>query len=98
MTDNTQGLAPDTATGSVNNLINPTPSFGHQLVGAHFNPSGDNVVDVVKGLFAQIANIVEDHQRRPQEKSRLEGILYQHTIGEILNAQMNVVKLLTLKY
>jgi len=30
--------------------------------------------------------------------SKLKDTLYQHAIGEILNAQMNVVKVLTYKY
>lgn len=85
----------------------PTPSeaptFGMKLVGITFNPSGDAKVNQAKQLCAQLADLIYD-ERSPKatgvikERSELENQLYNHTIGEILNAQMNVVKLLTLKY
>lgn len=73
-------------------------TFGERLVGLNFNPSNDDKVGQAKKLFAQIADLVEEHKNRPEETTQLESQLYPHTIGEILNAQMNVVKLLTLKY
>lgn len=53
-----------------------------------------------KQLFAQLANLAQEHYCRDEysQKSDLEVQIYNHTIGEILNAQMNLVKLLTLKY
>jgi len=73
------------------------PTFGMQLVGINFNPSGDPKVHRAKELFAQVADLVKtDFDKEPA--SELKSQLYNHTIGEILNAQMNVVKLLTLKY
>lgn len=80
-----------------------TMTFGMQLVGISFNPSGDPNVNKAKQLCAQLADLVQTI-RYPKatgeikERSELENLLYTHTIGEILNAQMNVVKLLTLKY
>lgn len=77
----------------------PTPvemTFGEMLVGAKFNPSNDNNVAHAKRLCAELADLVND-QPHP-ESSQLSRRLYDHTIGEILNAQMNVVKFLTLKH
>lgn len=74
-------------------------TFGQKLVGVNFNPSADDKVDRVKRLFAEAADIMrEDAYSGVGEISELKSRLYSHAIGEILNAQMNVVKVLTLKY
>lgn len=72
-------------------------TFGEKLVGLTFNPSKDDKVAVAKRLCAQLMDLVNS-ERENRETTQLENILYNHTVGEILNAQMNVVKLLTLKY
>lgn len=72
-------------------------TFGEKLVGLNFNPSNDDGVSKAKRLCAELMDLVES-ERQNKESSRLDNLLYQHTVGEILNAQMNVVKLLTLKY
>lgn len=72
-------------------------SFGQQLVGLSFNPSGDPKVQRAKELCAELADLLQDHVSG-RETSPFEQQLYNHTIGEILNAQMNVVKVLTFKY
>ncbi len=77
-------------------------SFGQNLVGLTFNPSGDAKVQRAKELCAELADlIVADKLSRAfpgeNEPSELYKQLYSHAIGEILNAQMNVVKVLTLK-
>ena len=72
-------------------------SFGERLVGLTFNPSNDPKVQRAKALCAEIADLLHDHISN-KETNPLEQQLYNHTIGEILNAQMNVVKVLTLKY
>lgn len=72
-------------------------TFGEQLVGLTFNPSGDDKVTKAKRLCAELADLLKD-EYNIRESSTLSAMLYQHTIGEILNAQMNVVKCLTLKY
>jgi hypothetical protein len=76
------------------------PSFGKQLVGLSFNPSGDPKITKVKELCAELADITYEHWCRDaySEKSNMENQLYNHTVGEILNAQMNIVKLLSFKY
>jgi hypothetical protein len=72
-------------------------TFGEKLVGTTFNPSGDDKVAKAKQLCAELANLLHD-DFTSQGRSGLAAALYEHTIGEILNAQMNVVKVLTLKY
>jgi hypothetical protein len=80
--------------------MNTGLTFGEKLVGLSFNPSQDPKVDRVKQLCADLADIAYDHWCRDaySEKSNMENQLYNHTIGEILNAQMNIVKLLTFKH
>lgn len=73
------------------------PTFGERLVGITFNPSGDPRVQRAKELCAELADLVSD-EFNSKESSYLSKALYDHTLGEILNAQMNVVKLLTFKY
>jgi hypothetical protein len=75
----------------------PALTFGEKLVGLSFNPSKDSDVDTAKRLCAQLADLVHSKFDRA-EQTEVSRHLYSHTIGEILNAQMNVVKLLTLKY
>jgi hypothetical protein len=71
-------------------------TFGEQLVGLSFNPSGDEDVHRVKELAAEMAEILK---RRYSEdpKTPVKSLLFDHAVGEILNAQMTVVKVITLK-
>ena len=80
--------------------MNTGLTFGEKLVGISFNPSQDLKVDRVTQLCAELADITYDHWCRDaySEKSFLENSLLQNTLGEILNAQMNSVKLLTFQY
>ncbi len=73
------------------------PTFGEKLVGITFNPSGDPKVQRVKELCAELADLVSD-EYNSRENTYLVKVLYDHTLVEILNAQMNAVKLLTFKY
>jgi len=80
-------------------------TFGEKLVGLTFNPSGDAKVQRAKELCAELADLLQEDREDRLEKvingsllaSGLYNTLYDHAIGEILNAQMNVVKVLTLK-
>lgn len=72
-------------------------TFGEQLVGITFNPSNDDKVFKLKSLFAEVANLIQDEHLQHQE-GYLRQMLFTHTVGEVLNAQMNCVKLVTLKY
>jgi len=72
-------------------------SFGQKLVGLSFNPSGDEKVNKAKALCAELADLLYESEER-KVKGELEILLYKKAIGDILDAQMNVVKVLTLKY
>lgn len=74
-------------------------TFGEKLVGLNFNPSADDNVSKAKRLCAELADLLHvEIYKGDGEVTELQSRLYAHTIGEILNAQMNVVKVLTLKY
>lgn len=74
-------------------------TFGEKLVGLNFNPSNDDSVSKAKRLCADLADLLHTEMYKGQgEVTDLQSRLYVHTVGEILNAQMNVVKVLTLKY
>jgi hypothetical protein len=72
-------------------------TFGEKLVGLTFNPSNDDKVTKAKRLCADLADLLYEDARN-SETSELKNILEKQAYGEILNAQMNVVKVLTLKY
>ncbi len=88
-------------------------SFGSKLVGLNFNPSGDDKVTRLKVLAAEMADIVneeyttklaeklaldEGDKDKPWDEVQLMGMIHKQSIGEILNAQMTAVKLVTFKY
>lgn len=72
-------------------------TFGEKLVGLTFNPSGDANVLKAKQLCAELADLVMDNEPNGNG-TYLYNLIKGKALGEILNAQMNVVKLLTLKY
>ena len=76
-------------------------TFGEKLVGLTFNPSSNLKVQRVKELCAELADILEESKEESFNEGTFNTLyekLYNHSVGEILNAQMNVVKVLTLKY
>ncbi len=81
--------------------MTPEPTFGEDLVGYTFNPSGNENVQEAKRLAAALADVLhrdyeERFGKRNCNNSFIASVVYQQAIGEILNAQMNTVKLLTL--
>jgi hypothetical protein len=72
-------------------------TFGEKLVGLNFNPSNDDKVSKAKQLCAELADLLHDDSEN-SETTHLKSILEKNAYCEILNAQMNVVKVLTLKY
>lgn len=72
-------------------------TFGEKLVGITFNPSQDDKVANAKKLCAELADILNEHNES-KEKTQDSQRLFSHAVGEILNAQMNVVKSLTYQY
>ena len=73
-------------------------TFGEKLVGLTFNPSGDENVQRAKQLCSELADLLNRNALSKPTQSELYDVLFNHTIGEILNAQMNIVKVLTFKY
>jgi hypothetical protein len=73
-------------------------TFGEKLVGLSLNPSENERVDKAKKLFAEAADLLKDHIIEVREQkglSHLGADIFSHAIGEILNAQMCTVKVLT---
>ena len=74
-------------------------SFGEQLVGLNFNPSADDKVAQAKALFAKAVDLLEEEYRAKNLAANpMYNMMYENAIGEVLNAQMNTVKILTLNY
>ena len=73
-------------------------TFGQKLVGVSFNPSQDPRVDRVKEICAELADIIQPLEGANNTNSYLFNLVKGNALREILNAQMNSVKLLTLKY
>lgn len=72
-------------------------TFGQKAVGLSFNPSNDDKVGKAKRLCADLADLVNDNDAGDSQ-TYLYNLIKGSALREILNAQMNVVKLLTLKY
>ena len=69
--------------------------FGHQLMGLDPDNLDDTTVTKVKLLAAEMAEILKaDYEN---ERGPLKSLLFDHALGEILNASMSVVKVITLK-
>jgi hypothetical protein len=73
------------------------PSFGEQLIGVEFDPSSSDEVTKVKSMFAEIAEIMKTNYQG-NNRHPLKSLLFDHAVGEIVNAQMSVVKVLTMKH
>jgi len=71
-------------------------SFGELLVGVEFSSTDEDKVTKVKKLMAEIANLMKDEYNNNQ-KSPVKSLLFDHAVGEIVNAQMAVVKVITFK-
>lgn len=70
-----------------------TGSKGQKLVGASFNPSGSNQVDLAKGVFADMIDAVKSLECHSEEAAMIQD----ETIRKIMDAQMWTVKALTWK-
>lgn len=72
-------------------------SFGEKLVGITFNPSNDGDVAEIKTKCAELANLIYERNRQ-NERSELGAFIYEGAIQRLLDAQMYLVKYVTLKY
>ena len=68
---------------------------GQTLVGLSFNPSNIKAVDQAKRHSAALYDLIV--KTDGHKESELKRAIRLHTAGEILNAQMCVVKVLTFK-
>jgi hypothetical protein len=71
-------------------------SFGEILMGVEFSDEKTDNAVKVKHMFAEIANILKDEYSNNQ-KSPVKSLLFDHAIGEIVNAQMSIVKVIKMK-
>ena len=75
-----------------------TISRGERLIGINFNPSGNTEVDTVKRACAYLIDVVEKYRENHEHAGVLtvdKTFLINNAINQILNAQINVVKVLT---
>lgn len=76
----------------------PDHTRGEKLVGITFNPSANSEVDTVKRACAFLIDTLEKHKEDAIENGTLTAdreFLINHALGEVINAQMNVVKVIT---
>jgi hypothetical protein len=80
--------------------MNETPgrelTFGEKAVGLTFNPSGDQAVNRVKQLYAQIIDLC--NHARGQSGDGEQKRLYAVAITEAQGAQMWAVKAITWRH
>ncbi len=75
-----------------------TASRGEVLCGISFNPSGSDEVATVKRACGYLMDVIEKHREEHAQQGTLTAdreFLMNHALGEILNAQMNAVKVIT---
>jgi len=70
--------------------------FGEILVGLDSEDIEESIEVDIKRKFAEIAELVLTNYSTT-DKSPVKSLLFDHAVGEILNAQMAVVKVITLK-
>ena len=78
-------------------MVSREMTFGEKLVGLTFNTSGDENVNRAKELCAELADLLNNNAD-PNSERPLCRLLFDKAIGDILDAQMNIVKVLTFKY
>jgi len=69
--------------------------FGEDLFGVDASIENPTDVEQVKIIFAELAERVKNNYEA--ERSPVKSLLFDHAIGELVNAQMSVVKLITYK-
>jgi hypothetical protein len=69
-----------------------TDTFGEALIGYRFNPQGDPDVNIVKKTFASLVDLIETFPA----KTRISKMLKEASLVACVQAQMLIVKLITL--
>lgn len=74
-------------------------TYGEKAVGLTFNPSGDEKVQKVKELYAEIIDIVINNAYRPEGGKTSEmQVLSTEAIRQAQTAQMWAVKAITYQF
>ena len=71
-------------------------SFGELLIGVELNSPNEGTVSKVKFMMAELANLLKD-EYNTEERSPIKSLLFDHAIGELVSAQMAIVKVITFK-
>jgi len=71
-------------------------SFGEILIGTDFSIESEDKAIKVKNLMAELTNIVLE-EYNDGDKSPVKSLLFDHAVGEIVSAQMAIVKVITFK-
>lgn len=71
-------------------------TFGEELVGIEFSTEDDSDVFKVKKMMAEVTNILKDNYNQ-EMRSPAKSFLFDHAVGELISAQMAVVKVITHK-
>jgi hypothetical protein len=69
--------------------------FGFELLGINPDEEEDTDAYKVKKLAAEIAEILKKNYM--ENRHPMTSLLFDHAVGEILNASMSVVKVITYK-
>jgi hypothetical protein len=70
-------------------------NFGEDLFDIDTSIENPTDAEKIKIIFAEIAERVKVNYE--EERSPVKSLLFDHAIGELINAQMAVVKLITYK-
>lgn len=70
-------------------------TIGKKLVGLNFNPSGNDEVDAIKKVFADVVDLLL--RKQMSADGPIVGQLCSEAIGHALTAQMWAVKVVTFK-
>jgi len=71
-------------------------SFGETLMEIDFDLSEDTSDYKVKKLMAEVTNVLKEEYMLAGGNP-VRSILFEHALGEIVNAQMSISKVITLK-
>lgn len=71
-------------------------TFGEELIGIEFSTEDESEVFKVKRMMAEITNILKNNYNQ-EMRSPSKSFLFDHAVGELISAQMAVVKVITHK-
>lgn len=73
-------------------------TYGEKVVGVTFNPSNNANITRIKEIAAEMIDITRNHFISNNNPTELNKMLFESAVAEILNAQMNAVKVITFSY